>query len=133
MSCKRCASGKVRDFDGELAIQYPGLKGLDIPHVFVNPKLIICLECGFTEFSMPETELRSLVDGRLPVVGTKEPPSATYLCLTQFNVNRARLAVAPLGKARFGGLDQLWPAFAVGFPPEFRDQNRACGEPTADF
>ena len=60
VNCRRCTSNKVMDLEAELAIHFPGLKGIDIPHVFVSPKLIICLECGLAEFSIPETELRRL-------------------------------------------------------------------------
>ena len=44
-------------------IHFPGLKGLDKPIVWVFPKLLVCLNCGFTEFAIPETELRVLRDG----------------------------------------------------------------------
>jgi signal transduction histidine kinase len=38
-------------------------KGLDKPIVWVYPKLLVCLECGFTEFTVPERELSVLVRG----------------------------------------------------------------------
>ena len=47
-------------FNGEIAIHFPGLEGLDKPIVWVFPKLLVCLNCGFTEFAIPETELRQL-------------------------------------------------------------------------
>jgi hypothetical protein len=60
MSCKSCHSENQRDLSGEVAIHFPGLKGLDKPIVWVFPKLFVCLNCGFTEFVVPETELRQL-------------------------------------------------------------------------
>lgn len=57
MSCKSCHSEKQSEFNGELAIHFPGLEGLDKPIVWVFPKLLVCLNCGFTELSIPETEL----------------------------------------------------------------------------
>jgi len=63
MFCKSCHSRNQREFSGEVAIHFPGLKGLDKPHVFVFPKLVVCLHCGFTEFEVPETELRVIRDG----------------------------------------------------------------------
>ena len=63
MSCKSCLSEHQSSLNGEIAIHFPGLKGLDKPIVWVYPKLLVCLNCGFTEFAIPETELRVLTDG----------------------------------------------------------------------
>ena len=64
MSCKACASKTQKTFNGEVAIHFPGLEGLDQPIVWVFPKLLICLHCGFAEFAVPERELRVLVLGK---------------------------------------------------------------------
>ena len=63
MSCKSCQSQNQRDLNGEIAIHFPGLKGLDKPIVWVFPKLLVCLDCGFSEFTVPERELSVLVKG----------------------------------------------------------------------
>jgi hypothetical protein len=63
MSCKSCQSENQRTFNGEIAIHFPGLKGLDKPIVWVYPKLLVCLNCGFTEFAIPETGFRQLMEG----------------------------------------------------------------------
>ena len=63
MSCKSCKSENQSNFNGEIAIHFPGLQGLDKPMVWVFPKLLVCLDCGFTEFAIPETELRQLAEG----------------------------------------------------------------------
>jgi hypothetical protein len=68
MPCKRCASDSQQLFNGEIAIHFPGLKGLDKPIVWMFPKVAVCLECGFTDFKVPEKELRVLVHG-IPVEG----------------------------------------------------------------
>jgi hypothetical protein len=68
MTCKECYSDKQSVFNGELAIHFPGLKGLNKSIVFVFPKLTVCLRCGFTEFTVPERELQVLKDGS-PVEG----------------------------------------------------------------
>ena len=68
MVCKRCASDNQSAFNGEIAIHFPGLKGVDKPIVWTFPKLAVCLKCGFTEFTVPERELRVLVQGA-PVDG----------------------------------------------------------------
>jgi hypothetical protein len=63
MSCKSCHSESQSSFSGEIALHFPGLKGLNKPIVWVFPKLLVCLDCGFTEFAIPETELCVLRDG----------------------------------------------------------------------
>ena len=61
MPCKSCQSLNQRNLNGEIGINFPGLNGLDKPKVFVFPKLLVCLNCGFTEFAIPEKELDVLV------------------------------------------------------------------------
>lgn len=68
MACKRCASDRQGSFNGEIAIHSPGLEGLDKPIVWVFPKLVVCLHCGFAEFAVPEREMQVLLQGS-PVEG----------------------------------------------------------------
>lgn len=68
MACKRCASDRQGSFNGEIAIHFPGLEGLDKPIVWVFPKLVVCLHCGFAEFAVPEKEMQVLLQGS-PVEG----------------------------------------------------------------
>ncbi len=75
MVCKRCASDNHGAFNGEVAIHFPGLNGLDKPIVWAFPKLAVCLKCGFTEFIVPERELRVLVHGT-PVEGAQVLPNS---------------------------------------------------------
>jgi hypothetical protein len=60
--CRSCQSANQRTLNGEIAIHFPGLEGLDKPIVWVFPKVLVCLNCGFTEFAIPEAELRALKD-----------------------------------------------------------------------
>lgn len=60
MACKSCQSAHQAEFTAEINIHFPGMENLDKPTVWVFPKLIICLNCGFTEFSVPESELAPL-------------------------------------------------------------------------
>lgn len=66
--CKSCLGLNLKIFNGEVAIHFPGLDGLNKPIVWVFPELAICPNCGFTEFFVPERELRVLVEGK-PVQG----------------------------------------------------------------
>jgi hypothetical protein len=61
VSCQSCQSKRQSNFNGEIAIHFPGRKGLDKPIVLVFPRLLVCLDCGFTEFSIPKAELQRLV------------------------------------------------------------------------
>jgi hypothetical protein len=60
MCCKCCGSDSPGNFPAEIAVHFPGLKGLDKPHVWLFPMLVVCLNCGHTEFAIPERELRLL-------------------------------------------------------------------------
>ena len=69
MSCKSCHSDKQTLFPSELCIHFPnGFKALDKEPVMVFPRLLACLNCGFTECSLPEAELRRLAQ----VLGSSE-------------------------------------------------------------
>lgn len=60
MSCRSCASENQKEFGSELNIHFPGRKGLDQATVLVFPRLIICIDCGFTEFTILDAELHRL-------------------------------------------------------------------------
>jgi hypothetical protein len=63
MSCYTCNSDLQKEFPSEIAIHFPGKANLSIPHVFVFPRLLVCLGCGFTEFSIQQDDLRRLTEG----------------------------------------------------------------------
>jgi predicted nucleic-acid-binding Zn-ribbon protein len=65
MPCKSCGSENLRKFTGEIAIHFSGLKNINEPQVWVFPELVVCLNCGFAEFTVPETELRLLAKRRV--------------------------------------------------------------------
>lgn len=60
MACKSCGSDSQSEFGAEINIHIPRLKAVDTPAVLVFPKLVVCLHCGFTEFTLLESELRVL-------------------------------------------------------------------------
>jgi hypothetical protein len=63
MPCMLCASGKDAESNSEISIHFPGLKNLDKPTVLVFPKVLVCLDCGFSWFTVTETELALLARG----------------------------------------------------------------------
>ena len=69
MACQKCYSENQSTFNGEVGIHFPGREGLQKPLVFTYPKLLICMTCGDTSFSVSERELRVLETG-VPLDGT---------------------------------------------------------------
>jgi len=63
MSCKSCGSGNQKEFASEITVHILGLDKVDKPTVMVFPRLLTCIDCGFTEFKMPEDEMRLLTQG----------------------------------------------------------------------
>jgi len=68
MTCRACKSESRRTFNGEIAIHFSGLEGLDKPILWLFPKLSVCMQCGLTEFTVPEQEMKVLSEGK-PVDG----------------------------------------------------------------
>lgn len=69
MRCKSCGSVNQSKFTGEMGIHSPGLKNIDKPVVWVFPDLVVCLDCGFAEFTVTEAELRILAEGGIAAPG----------------------------------------------------------------
>lgn len=60
MSCLSCGSSNEAEFAAELVVHFSGLKNVGNPGVLVFPKIVICLDCGFAQFTVPQTELALL-------------------------------------------------------------------------
>jgi hypothetical protein len=64
MACKSCDSENLRKFTGEIAIHFRGLMDIGKRPVWVFPELVVCCNCGVTEFAVPERELHRLAESR---------------------------------------------------------------------
>lgn len=64
LGCVSCRSSNESTFVAEINIHFPELKNLNKPSVLVFPKLTICLDCGFTHYTLPERELCQLREDR---------------------------------------------------------------------
>ncbi len=62
-ACPSCGSVSQSRFPAEMAIHFPGMKNVHKPTVWVFPEDLVCLDCGVSEFTVPETELCALVTG----------------------------------------------------------------------
>jgi hypothetical protein len=60
MSCLLCGSRNQAELTAELVIHFPGLKYLEEPGVWVFPRLLVCLDCGCSHFTVPDTQLASI-------------------------------------------------------------------------
>jgi hypothetical protein len=60
VSCRSCSSSNQTQFGSEVVIHFSGLKNLDKPAVMFFPNIVVCFDCGLTEFTIPEAELRLL-------------------------------------------------------------------------
>lgn len=60
MSCKSCASGNERTFQSEIVLTYPELKNLNRGPVYICQEMVVCLDCGHSELSIPRAELEKL-------------------------------------------------------------------------
>ena len=64
MSCKRCGSEKQTKFGTEMNVHFPGREGLDKPSVVLSfAEVLICCDCGLSEFTIPDRERRALKEG----------------------------------------------------------------------
>jgi hypothetical protein len=62
MLCSSCHSGRLREYNAEINVHFPGMKGLNIPTVWVFPQLLVCLDCGQAHFTIPDTERKILIE-----------------------------------------------------------------------
>jgi len=62
MKCPLCGSKDQSEFPAEIAIHYRELANIDKPHVLVFPRLRICSSCRAAIFSVPDAELRLLMN-----------------------------------------------------------------------
>ena len=60
MACKKCGSVRQKKLNAEMNLHFPGIENLDKPTVWVFPEVVVCLDCGLSEFSVQKPELRRI-------------------------------------------------------------------------
>jgi hypothetical protein len=60
MACRKCASENVQTLTGELSASSRYLNQVNRPPIYVCQELLVCLECGFSELVIPQSELEQL-------------------------------------------------------------------------
>ena len=62
MPCNSCGSINQGKYLAEVGIHFPGLRNAGMSPVLVFPELLVCVDCGKTEFMVPKPELDILTD-----------------------------------------------------------------------
>ena len=60
MACVLCHSNNESVYPAEINIHFPGMKGLDKPTVWAFPRLLVCLDCGATYFTLSSAQVHQL-------------------------------------------------------------------------
>ena len=63
MRCASCQSSNQREFTAEMMIHFSGHRSIDNPGIPAFPKVAICLNCGFSWFTVPKTDLAVIAAG----------------------------------------------------------------------
>ncbi len=59
MTCAKCASQALSSFPADVRLYLNGSRTISAPPMSHNPRVTVCLNCGHTEFSVPESWLAS--------------------------------------------------------------------------
>jgi len=62
MACKSCGSNNQGKYSAEMNLHFPGYAGLEKRTVWVFPEVVVCIDCGFSEFSVAKRELCQLAE-----------------------------------------------------------------------
>ncbi len=63
MACLACSSENQQNFSGELIVAFPGLPRVNLRPVYACQKMLVCLDCGYTELVVPDPQLEKLRKG----------------------------------------------------------------------
>ena len=73
MYCALCQSNNQAEFTAEMMLHFTGLQNIDNPGVPTFPKIVVCLDCGFSRFTTTEIELSLLKKGVRTTVPSIRP------------------------------------------------------------
>lgn len=62
MACKKCGSEHQAEYGSEINVHSAAHNNLDQEAFLLFPQLLVCLNCGFTEFTLSESELPLLAN-----------------------------------------------------------------------
>jgi len=82
MYCASCQSSNQAEFTTEMMIHVSGVKNIDKPGVLVFPKVLVCLDCGSSRFTIPGTDLALLAERNAKTASTAGSRSVPALAFT---------------------------------------------------
>ncbi len=65
--CRWCSSSIQVEFSSEIMVHFSSRKHLDNPGVLTFPSMLVCLDCGSTQLTIPEADLALLRAGSAPL------------------------------------------------------------------
>ncbi len=78
MHCLSCASRRQAELTAEINLHLRGREHLDHPSLLTFPEVVVCLDCGFSRFTIPGTELALLLEAAPnDETSVRDRPSAT--------------------------------------------------------
>jgi uncharacterized protein (DUF2225 family) len=60
MNCPLCATSNQKEFLSEINIHFRDSESLAHRNVLIFPNVLVCIGCGFTQFILPDSDLRLL-------------------------------------------------------------------------
>jgi hypothetical protein len=69
MACRSCQSTNQRKFESEVSIHLAEPNNLNKLPVLAFTNLLICLDCGFVESRVTDSELREVIEGDIKKSG----------------------------------------------------------------
>jgi hypothetical protein len=63
VACRKCGGASQKVFNSELTLSNTDIKSVALAPVYVCNQLLVCLECGFAELTISETDLNNLRTG----------------------------------------------------------------------
>jgi hypothetical protein len=78
MSCPSCGTSNQAEFLSEMLVHFTGRENLGKPSIWVFPTLLVCLDCGLFQSTIPLYELEQLAAGVLDSSGGRESDDITH-------------------------------------------------------
>jgi hypothetical protein len=108
MPCNSCGLINHGKYLAEVDIHFPGLRNAGKSPVLVFPELLVCLDCGKTEFMVPRAELDILTNSdttKLPnLVEAHQKLKAASTAARIETLARGHQCIRPLSwRAKSGG------------------------------